>query len=71
MAKRPPPRQGHPYYMHDCIRDQPEAIAKILDSQCAAADELAGLASGAREFKCAGSGRPGMRRWLGSTCSGR
>ena len=52
MAKRPPLRQEHPYYMHDCIQDQPEAIAKILDSQGAAAEELAGLASGARRVHC-------------------
>ena len=56
MAKRPPPRQGYPYYMHDCIQDQPEAIAKILDSQGAAANELAGLASGARRVHVCGIG---------------
>ena len=56
MAKRPPPRQEHPYYMHDCIQDQPEAIAKILDSQGAAAEELAGLASGARKVYLCGIG---------------
>ena len=56
MAKRPPPRQGHPYYMHDCIQDQPEAIAKILDSQGAAADELAGLASRASRVYVCGIG---------------
>ena len=56
MAKRPPLRQEHPYYMHDCIQDQPEAIAKILDSQGAAAEELAGLASGARRVYVCGIG---------------
>ena len=56
MAKKPPPRQEHPYYMHDCIQDQPEAIAKILDSQGAAAEELAGLASGARRVYVCGIG---------------
>ena len=56
MAKKPPPRQEHPYYMHDCIQDQPEAIAKILDSQGAAAEELAGLASGARRVYLCGIG---------------
>ena len=56
MAKRPPLRQEHPYYMHDCIQDQPEAIAKILDSQGAAAEELAGLASGARRVHVCGIG---------------
>ncbi len=56
MAKRPPPRQGHPYYMHDCIQDQPEGIATILDSQGGAAEELAGLASGARRVYVCGIG---------------
>ncbi len=53
MAKRPPPRDGHPYYMHDCIQDQPEAIAQILDTQGPAADGLAELASRAgRVYVC-------------------
>ena len=56
MAKKQPPRQEHPYYMHDCIQDQPEAIAQILDSQGAAAEELAGLASEARRVYVCGIG---------------
>ena len=56
MAKRPPPRQGHPYYMHDCIQDQPEAIMKILESQSGVAEELAGLASRARRVHVCGIG---------------
>ena len=56
MATRPPLRQGHPYYMHDCIQDQPGAIAQILDTQRPAADEVAGLASRARRIYISGIG---------------
>ncbi len=41
MFTPPPLRSAHPYYMHDCIHDQPEAIAQVLDSQAGAARELA------------------------------
>ena len=56
MAKRPPPREKHPYYMHDCIQDQPEAIAQILSSQGSAANEVADLASRARRVHVCGIG---------------
>ena len=56
MAKRPAPREGHPYYMHDCIQDQPEAIAQILKSQGSVADDLARLASRARRIYISGIG---------------
>ena len=56
MANRPARRQEHPYYMHDCIRDQPEAIAQILESQGPAAGELAVLASRARRTHVCGIG---------------
>ena len=56
MATRPPPRQGHPYYMHDCIHDQPEAIAGVLESQVHAADEVAAMASKARRTYVCGIG---------------
>ena len=56
MATRPPPRQGHPYYMHDCIHDQPEAIANVLRSQVEAAEEIAALASEARRTYVCGIG---------------
>ena len=56
MARRPPRRESHPYHMHDCIHDQPNEIARILDSQYAAADELARLASGARRVHVCGIG---------------
>ena len=42
MFTPPPPRSAHPYYMYDCIQDQPEVIAQVLDSQAGAAKELAG-----------------------------
>ena len=56
MADRPARRNEHPYYMHDCIRDQPEAIARILDSQGTVASELAALASRARRTHVCGIG---------------
>ena len=56
MAKRPPPREAHPYHMHDCIQDQPEAIAQILETQGAVADEVAALASRARRVYVCGIG---------------
>ena len=27
------PRSTHPYYMYECIQDQPQAIRQVLDSQ--------------------------------------
>lgn len=56
MAKRPPPREGHPYYMHDCIQDQPEAIAQILETQGSAAEEVAAMASRASRVHVCGIG---------------
>ena len=56
MAGRPPWRESHPYHMHDCIRDQPNAIARILDTQYTAAGELARLASGVRRVHVCGIG---------------
>ncbi len=56
MTTRPPRRDGHPYYMHDCIHDQPEAIAKVLETQGAAAEEIAGLASDTRRTYVCGIG---------------
>ena len=56
MATRPPPRQGHPYHMHDCIHDQPEAIAGVLESQVHAAEEVAAMASKARRTYVCGIG---------------
>ena len=56
MAKRSPSREAHPYHMHDCIQDQPEAIAQILESQRSAADDVAGLASRAKRVHVCGIG---------------
>ena len=56
MAKRPPPREAHPYHMHDCIQDQPEAIAQILESQGLVAEEVAERASRARRIYISGIG---------------
>lgn len=56
VASRPARRQEHPYYVHDCIRDQPEAIAQILEFQGPSADELAALASRARRTHVCGIG---------------
>ena len=56
MAKRPPLRDGHPYHMHDCIQDQPEVIAGILETQGTAVDEMARLASEARSVHVCGIG---------------
>ena len=56
MVNRPPRRQEHPYYMHDCIRDQPEAIARILETQGSAAGEIAALASRAKRIHVCGIG---------------
>ena len=56
MVTRPPWRDGHPYHMHDCIHDQPSAIAQILESQGLAADELAARASRARRIHLCGIG---------------
>ncbi len=56
MTNRPPPRQGHPYHMYDCIQDQPEAIAQILESQGSASDKLAALALKARRIYVCGIG---------------
>lgn len=56
MAKRPPPREVHPYHMHDCIQDQPEAISQILGAQGSAADEVAELASKAGKVHVCGIG---------------
>ena len=56
MATRPPRRSAHPYYMHDCIHDQPEAVAKVLRTQGAAAEEIAALAAEARRTYVCGIG---------------
>ncbi len=56
MVTRPPRRDGHPYHMHDCIHDQPNAIAQILESQVLAADELAARATRARRIHLCGVG---------------
>ena len=42
--------------MHDCIQDQPDAIAQILDTQGPAADEVASLAARARRIYISGIG---------------
>lgn len=42
MAARPPARSAHPYHMYECIHEQPETIARVIDTQASAATELAG-----------------------------
>ena len=56
MVSKPPPRDSHPYHMHDCIFDQPEAITQILDTQHQAARELAERISSAKRVHIAGIG---------------
>lgn len=41
MAPRPPARSGHPYHMYECIHEQPDCIATILETQTEATIELA------------------------------
>ena len=56
MVSRPPPRDSHPYHMHDCMFDQPEAVAQILDTQQQAARELAERISSAKRVHILGIG---------------
>ncbi|MBI4218990.1 MAG: SIS domain-containing protein [Chloroflexi bacterium] len=56
MVSRPPPRSAHPYHMHDCIFDQPDAISQILETQAKAIDELAAKISSAKRVYIAGIG---------------
>ena len=56
MVSKPPARDSHPYHMHDCIFDQPEAITQILNTQQQAARELAERISSAKRVHIAGIG---------------
>jgi len=33
MTDKPAPRTEHPYHMHDNIRDQPDAVARVLKEE--------------------------------------
>lgn len=56
MVSKPPPRDSHPYHMHDCIFDQPGAISQILETQVPAADDLATMISSSKRVHISGIG---------------
>ena len=56
MADTPETRTAHPYHMHDCISDQPEAIAQVLQTQGDAAQDLADRISRADRVHIVGIG---------------
>jgi glucosamine--fructose-6-phosphate aminotransferase (isomerizing) len=56
MAKRPPARSAHPYHMYECIAEQPEAIARVIDTQASAAAELAARIEAAARVHVVGIG---------------
>lgn len=56
MYTRPAPRSEHPYYMHDCIWDQPDAISRIIDSQGPQTHELAERITSAQRVHVVGIG---------------
>lgn len=62
MATRPPLRSTHPYYLYECIHDQPRAIRQVLDSQGEAAKALAERIEAAQSVHLVGIGTS----WHGS-----
>ena len=56
MATRPPARSAHPYHMYECIAEQPEAIARVIDSQASVAAELAARIEAAARVHVVGIG---------------
>lgn len=52
----PPPRAGHPYYMHDAIRAQPEAIRRVLADNRDPLREAAARLRGLERLLLAGIG---------------
>ncbi len=53
---QPPPRQGHPYYMHDAILRQPQAVREMLARHGATTQELAATLAHKRSLHLAGIG---------------
>ena len=62
MTARPTPRSTHPYYLYDCIHDQPQAIRQVLDSQGEAVKVLAERIRAAQRVHVVGIGTS----WHGS-----
>ncbi|MFQ5934367.1 MAG: hypothetical protein ACE5KI_06965, partial [Dehalococcoidia bacterium] len=56
MFTPPPPRTAPPNHKHDCIHDQPKAIAEVLDAQGDAARELADRIASAQRVHIVGIG---------------
>ncbi len=56
MTTTPIPRSTHPYYLYECIHDQPQAIRQVLDSQREAVTELAERIEAARRVHVVGIG---------------
>ena len=50
------PRSSHPYYLYECIHDQPQAIRQVLDSQREPAKALAERIEAARRVHIVGIG---------------
>ena len=50
------PRSTHPYYMYECIHDQPQAIRQVLDSQGEAVKELVERIEAAQRVHIVGIG---------------
>ncbi len=56
MAPRPPARSAHPFHMYECIGEQPDATARVIDTQASAASELAGRIETAARVHVVGIG---------------
>ena len=56
MATRPPARSAHPYHMYECIAEQPQAIARVIETQASAAAELASRIEAAARVHVVGIG---------------
>ncbi|MSQ07000.1 MAG: SIS domain-containing protein [Dehalococcoidia bacterium] len=56
MTQPPPPCQGHPYYMHDAILRQPQAVREMLHRHDAGVQELAATLASKRSVHLVGIG---------------
>lgn len=56
MAATGPPRSAHPYYMYECVCDQPRAIRQVLESQQEAARALVECMTAVRRVHLVGIG---------------
>ena len=56
MTARPTPRSAHPYFLYECIHDQPQAIRQVLDSQGEAVKAMAERIKSAQRVHVVGIG---------------